>query len=119
MILSLGEQKQMINKSVKERINEWENLEEHDVVYEPSPSTASCSRCIQPTPLNISFKDDNSCMEIVIEPHIDTSESTRKADKTAADEEEFNLIETDSSCLKEETPPLDQKEEENLVKMER
>ena len=118
LILSQGEQQHSI-KSVKESINEWENLEEQDVGHEPSPSTSSCSRCIQPTPLNISFKDDNSCMEIVIEPHIDTSESTRKADKTAADEDEFNLLEKDSSFLKNRTPPLDQMEEDNLVKNER
>ena len=85
MIQSRGEQQQIINKSVMERINEWENLEEQDVGHEPSPSTASCSRCIQPTNINISFKDDNSCMEIVIEPNIDTIESTRKANKTADD----------------------------------
>ena len=54
-------------------------------------------------------------MEIVIEPHIDTS----KADKTATDEDEFNVLENDSSLLIEETPPADQMEEENFVKMER
>ena len=113
--LSQGEQQHSINKSVKERINEWEQ----DVGHEPSQSSASCSRCIQPTPLNISFKNVNSSMEIVIEPHINTSESTRKADKTAADEEDFNLIEKGSSCLKEETPTLYQMEEDNFVKMER
>ena len=42
MILSQGEQQQRINKSVKENINEWENLEEQDVQHEP----ASYSRCI-------------------------------------------------------------------------
>ena len=115
MILSLGEQKQIINKSVKERINEWEQ----DVGHEPSQSSASCSRCIQPTPLNISFKDDNSCMEVIIEPHIDTSESLRKADNSAVYEEELHLLERDSNCLKVETPPLDQMREEHLVKMER
>ena len=119
MILSWGEQQHKINKSAKERINEWENLEEQDVGHEPSPSTSSCSRCIQPTPLNISFKDDNSCMEIIIEPYTDTSESTRQADNTAADKEEFNLLEKDSSFLKDRTPPLDQMEGDNLVKTER
>ena len=54
-------------------------------------------------------------MEIVIEPHIDTSESTRKADKTAADEEDLKLLEKELSCLEEETPPLDQMEKENFV----